>query len=481
MPDLIHHVQPRLKFFHPRYSPLVLRLVHAAVPLLLRVRTRPWLTAGIQRVEVAQGKTLAELFHQFQQGKIRLIIAFRHVEVDDPVCGLQLLSRLIPRVARQHRIPLKTPLHTHFVYERGMALWAGQWLNSLFAWMGGIPVRRGRKPDWTSLRVTRDLLVNGELPLAIAPEGATNGYSERLGPLEPGGAQLGFWCVEDLLKANRPESVIVVPVGIRYSYVHPPWDALKRLLTQLEKDCGLPPMPLPSEDVAHCNAVFSYHRLLRIGEYLVGQMEGFYQRFYHLSIPVADVVEGSSSHGAEAIPQAIQARAKWLTQRLEVLLDMALSVAEQHFGLAPSGNLVDRCRRIEEAGWTYIYRDDLESRDRLPPVERGLADWVAQEASLKMLHMRLVESFVAVSADYISTQPSVERLSETALLVFDLTARLRGDKLPKRPRLGDRWVKMSVGQPLNVSDRWASYQTNRRHAVKGLTNEIKQQLEQLML
>jgi len=475
LPDLIRHVQPRLQFVPPRYNPLVLKLVHAVLPLLLRVRTRPWLTAGIQQVEVSQGETLAELFHQSQQGKIRLLIAFRHVEVDDPLCGLQLLSRLIPQVARQQNISLKMPLHAHFVYERGMSLWAGKWLNSLFSRMGGIPVRRGRKPDWASLRVARDLLVNGELPLAIAPEGATNGYSERLGPLEPGGAQLGFWCVEDLQKANRPESVVIVPVGIRYRYVDEPWEALNELLSELEQSCGLSPLPqeLSEPLSAHDPMLYEYPRLLRLGEHLIELMEGVYSRFYHRSFPhVGD--------RPQLTPASQKEQARQLVQRLERLLDTALCVAEEHFGLAPSGNAVDRCRRVEEAGWTYVYRDDLERRNDLPPIERGLADWIAQEASLKVLHMRLAESFVAVSDDYIAEQPSVERFSETALLMFDLTARLRGDKLPKRPRLGDRWVQMSVGNPLNVSDRWTDYKTSRRQAVAALTEEMRKELERLM-
>ncbi|MGB3493083.1 MAG: 1-acyl-sn-glycerol-3-phosphate acyltransferase [Elainellaceae cyanobacterium] len=475
MPDSIHRVQSRLLFVPPRYSPLVLRLVHAVVPLLLRVRTRPWLTAGIQRVEVSQGDTLATLFHQFQQGKIRLIIAFRHVEVDDPLCGLQLLSHLIPQVARQQNIPLKTPLHAHFVYERGMALWAGGWLNGLFSRMGGIPVRRGRKPDWASLRMARDLLVNGEFPLAIAPEGATNGYSERLGPLEPGGAQLGFWCVEDLQKSNRSESVVIVPVGIRYRYIDEPWAALNDLLTQLEQACRLPPMSkgLPDPSSAHDPMTDEYPRLLRLGEHLINLMEGVYRRFYHRSFP-------QFGDRPQPNPASTKDQAEQLVQRLEVLLDTALCVAEEHFGLAPSGNVVDRCRRVEEAGWTYIYRDDVENREDLPPVERGLADWIAQEASLKVLHMRLAESFVAVSADYIAAKPSVERFSETVLLMFDLTARLRGDKLPKRPQLGDRWVQMSVGQPLNVSDRWTDYKASRRQAVAALTEAMRMELERLM-
>lgn len=451
----------------PRFNLWVLRLVHATLPILLRVRTRPWLTAGIRRVEAENGEILAEFFHKFQSGNIRFILAFRHVEVDDPVCGLQLFSRVIPAIARQQDMALKTPLHAHFVYERGMSLWAGRGLNWLFANMGGIPIRRGRKPDWAGLRTARTLLVDGTMPLAIAPEGATNGHSERVGPCEPGGAQLGFWCVEDLKKAGRSETVFIVPVGIQYRYITPPWRSLDRLLTQLEQDCGLSPMTIDNttdDNTTDDPMVRTYPRLVRLGEYLLTVMESFYRRFYHQPIPAA-------------APQEESGESPDLTVRLHRLLDAALRVAEQRLGITAAGTFVDRCRRLEETGWTYIYREDLKDRAELPSVERGLADWVAQDASLQMLHMRLVESFVAVTGHYVKDKPSVERFAETALLMFDLTARLRGDTLPKRPQLGDRWVQMTVSDPISVSDRWAAYQGDRRRAITDLTADIQQALE----
>jgi len=49
--------------------------------------------------------------------------------------------------------------------------------------------------------------------------------------------------------------------------------------------------------------------------------------------------------------------------------------------------------------------------------------------------MRLVESFVAVTGTYV-LEPTFERFAETALLMFDMLARIKGDKLPHRPRLG---------------------------------------------
>ena len=166
--------------------------------------------------------------------------------------------------------------------------------------------------------------------------------------------------------------------------------------------------------------------------------------------------------------------------RLHALLDSALKVAEQFFNLPSKGTFVDRSRRIEEASWQVIYREDLPKLSTLSSLERGLADWAAQEASLREMHMRVVESFVAVDGDYLQEKPSFERCAEMAMLMFDLVTKLGDRPQSGRPRLGKRWVKMTVQPPICVSDRLADYQQNRRTgrtAVATLTEEIRLSLE----
>ena len=144
MPYSVRQVQPPLNFIPTAFSPWLLGVIHGLLPLLLRVRLRPWLPVGITQIEVVNGATLAQLYHGFQQGELRFLMAFRHVEVDDPLCGLYLLSRAVPQIARQQGIQLRTPLHAHFLYDRGMPLWAGTGLGWSLSHIGGIPIRRGR-------------------------------------------------------------------------------------------------------------------------------------------------------------------------------------------------------------------------------------------------------------------------------------------------------------------------------------------------
>ena len=467
MPKSIHSTQPPLKFIPQRHNPLIVKIVSWFLPFILRVRTRPWLPAGIVNIEAKNAEVLATLYQEFQAGKIRFLIAFRHPEVEDPLSMLYLLSRIVPKVAREKGISLKYPIQSHFMYERGMTLWAGNWLGWLFSKLGGVPIRRGRRVDRNAIQMARELFANAEMPIAIAPEGGTNGHSSIVSPLEPGVAQLGFWCVEDMKKANREEQVFIIPISIKYSYVNPPWQKIDWLLSKLEADSGLPITEL-SQTGKEREGIL-YQRVLRLTEYLISQMEEFYQRFYHQ--------EFSEIINSEVPINEI------LIIRLNRLMDTALKIAEKYFNVQSQGNFIDRCRRLEDAGWNYIYRDDIADIQSLSPFKRGLADWVAKEADLKMQHMRIAESFVAVTANYILEKPTPERFAETILLIFDMLSRIQNSTLPGRPRLGFKQAMISVGNPINVNEKWENCQGNKqalRTGVSELTQDLHKMLEELI-
>jgi hypothetical protein len=397
----------------------------------------------------------------------------------------QLVWKLVPQAARAKGIPLQFPVHSHFIYDRGIPLWAGSGVGWLYSRLGGTPIVRG-KIDRAGLRSARNLFANSQFPIAAAPEGATNGHNEIVSPLEPGIAQMGFWCVEDLLKAGRiDEKVLIVPIGIQYRYVNPPWEPLEKLLTQLEIDCGLPPLErtnlanLEAENSAteDQNHKFQYLRLIRLGSNLLTVMSEFYSRFYHKKIqPEISILTSLSLSEKTANNSGNEV----MIARLKALLDVALQVAEEYFNLKPKGSLIDRCRRLEQAGWDYIYREDIKDIAALCALERGLADRLAEEASLRMWHMRLVESFVSVTGRYVAEQLTAERLAETTLLLWDVLARIKGGNPFGRPKLGKQQVQMTVGEPISVSDRWDRYQTSRRLAVAELTQDLQSALEAMI-
>ena len=457
-----NQAQAPLEFIPPKFNPSVLRITQLLLPAWIPSQTI------LSQIEAENVKTLVKLVNEFQQKKIRFLIAFRHPQVEDPFSLGYLFSHIVPKVAREEGIKLNYPVHAHFIYDRGIPLWAGSHIGWFLSRMGATPIQRG-KADWTGLRSARNLFVEGNFPMAAAPEGATNGLSEMISPLEPGIAQLGFWCAEDLEKAGRNEQVFILPVGIKYSYINPPWESIDKLLRELEAASGLAvdengfDKALPQEIL--------YPKLIRITAHLLSVMEDFYKRFYHHSLEL-NTPETDTSDGNEVI-----------AARLQALLDSALKVSEDYFDLQPKGNFSDRCRRVEQAGWNYIFREDFKDTKSLSTIEKRLADRVAEEANLRMWHMRLVESFVAVTGKYVREKPTAERFAETILILWNMVTRIKGGNPFKRPKLGKQRAKITIGEPLSISDRFEDYKKNRkaaRIAVGDFTNDLQKVMEELI-
>lgn len=457
MPKSSHKVRPSLDFIPSAYNSLVRSIVIFLLPTWLRFKT------SIRDIQADNLINLVELYEQFNRRKVKFLIAFRHPNIDDPLCLAYLTWRLLPQAARAQGISLPEP-NFHFIYDRGIPLWAGSHIGWLYSRLGGTPIMRG-KLDLMGLRSIRQLFTSGKFPLAASPEGATNGHNGIISPLEPGISQMAFWCVEDLIKLDQAQEVVILPIGIQYSYIDPPWQALTKLFSELEADSGLEPMPSFEVKNDTPNTAVLYQRLLRLGGHLLTKMEEFYHQFYHYQIP-AIATEPLNNEN--------------LVQRLNFLLNAALKVAEDYFKIQPKGNFIDRCRRLEQASWDYIYRDDIKDMTTLSPLEFGLADRIAQESEMRIWHMRLVESFVAVTGSYVKENLSVERFAETTLLLWDMLARVKGENAFFRPKLGKQKVQITIGEPLSVSSRWQDYKTNRRNAIDRLTQDLQSSLQSMI-
>ncbi len=431
------------------------RRVLAASKLLLPL----WLqSSGIEAVQVDGVERLVEEMRSFQQGRSRLLLAFRHPSVQDPAVLARLLWHDLPRRARFRPRP-----HAQFLYDRGIPLWAGEAAGWMLSHLGGCSIQRGSL-DLPALRTARALLLDGPYPFAVAPEGATNGHNEVVSPLEPGVAQLALWTADDLVRAGRNERMVVLPLGLQYGFTRPIWPEIEALLSQLERDAGLQapdhglePGPL-------------YRRMLRLAERILTCMEAFYRDAYQRPLPPGGEGDAPADSGRQ------------LGARLARLLDVALQVAEQALALEPRGDLAERCRRIEQAGWERLYSPSGAGNGvAASALEQGLAQRLAQETAQRLWHMRLVESFVAVSGRYVRECPSQERFADTLLILWDTLCRIKGGNPERRPRLGPRRALVRIGAPLAMEPWLVAYRGNRRRAVADLTTELQQQLEGLIV
>ena len=445
---------PPLEFLPPRLDGRVLAVSRSIVPLWLR-----W-QCGIEAVEVEGMDTLVEAMGSFQAGESRLLLAFRHPCLDDPVTLFHLLGVELTRGARERGVQLDPAPHAQFLFDRGIPLWAGAAVGWLFTRLGGGSIQRGRL-DLPALRTARQLLLAGPHPFALAPEGATNGHNERLSPLEPGAAQLAFWTAADLAAAGRTERMELLPIGLQYSFIDPVWETIEALLRSLEEGAGL--TPDPDRDLTPGRL---HERLVRLGERMLEQMETFYRDKVRLPLPITDAPPTDTTGSAP---------------RLQRLMDVALRRVERTLGLPHDGDLTDRCRRLEQAGWERLYPAPPPPSSPLSPLDRGLADRLAEETEAQLWHMRVVETFIAVSGSYVQERPSQERFADTLLLIWDTQCRIRNQTPNRRPRLGRRRVRIRIDRPIAVDERLEAYRRDRRRAVEDLTADLALRLEGLIV
>jgi 1-acyl-sn-glycerol-3-phosphate acyltransferase len=464
----ITQAQPPIEFSPPNFQPWILRLVRWVLPYWLKRRLK------IDRVYTSNVEQLVELLRRFQNGNTRLILAFRHPSRDDIFCLSHLLTQALPETSVRHRIALYQPLFAHFLYDRDLPSWAGKPIGWLLERLGGVPIDRGRV-DPNALEVVRNLLLDGKMPIAIAPEGIGNGYSEIVNPLEPGTAQLGFWCAADLAAVGRTADVTILPIGIQYYYLKEPWLSLEATLAQIEQETGIQADRPESIDAIRQGEPKQmkkvlYNRIYKLSQYFLYQMENFYAQFHQYQIPPRPDISESLSR-------------QEIANRLQAVLEFSIHICETHFNINPRGSIADRCRRIERAGWDWIHPNELKTPHNLAPTSKKIADRIAVEADLRIWHMRLAESLVSVTGTYIKDRPTIDRFAETTLRIWDLLARIEGKNPQERPFLGDRIAEITVGNPISVTDRLDRYLSSRRQAkveLANLTDDIQVALNHLI-
>lgn len=450
-------VQPPLKIYPPKVNKFILKVIRFLDPFWLR-----W-QCGIKQIETRYVDRLVTVTKRFQENQSRYIIAFRHPTTDDPFGMLYLLAYAVPEQAKEMGIKLQHIPHSAFVYDRGISLWAGDYINSLFPALGGISIFRG-KLDRPALNLMRKQITDGDMPLSMAPEGGTNGKSEMIAELEPGVAQIGFWAAEDLQKQGRTEEMLIIPVGIQYEYPSSAWGAIDAAIATIEKECGLSKPPISAET--------RYQRLYELGSYLVQWVSSYYQTFYRNHAPREQELTDSDD----------------IATRIDDLTDRILTVAEINLGIKAKGTAIDRCRRLEQAIWDRIFRNDIKDIEQLSEVERSFADQLALEASYSNWHMKIAESIIGITNDYVRQHPSPSRYIEVIKILWSVLNRVT-ERDPKStfkqaPNFGDRKLYLSVAEPISVSSRLAEYQSSRNAAkecTRKLTEEIAKSLNDLIV
>ena len=419
-----------------RIRPGVVAFFRLVSPLYFRA------LLGFRSVTLRHAERLVQSYADFFDGKTRLLLAFRHPYGDEAQLMGYLIGKVLDKEALSRGLRFAKRPHAHFIHGYEVPLWAGAFERWLLPRVGAVPVYH-TKFDGKSLRRIRSLMRDGLYPIALAPEGQVSYSSEELPRLESGAAHICAWCAEDLARAGRGESVVILPISLHYRWTAAAARRLDRLISRVESECGIKPPDKATR----------FDRLSAVADAILAAAERHYALFCDASLPRP----GNPTRA----------------ERLGDLREAALAAAERAFHLRPEGDTVRRVYKIRQTGWDRIFRADIPDMDALPPVERALADRAAGEAWYASRHMEFVDLAYYLDFDRLKEEDPLELYIETAQNYFDLVSRLEGGNISDRINIRGKSATVIVGAPIAATDRLAEKGLNRKAAIDSLTGDLR--------
>lgn len=418
-----------------------------AAMLLLKALAAPYLHLGLGygAVRLIGTPQALKAFRDFREGESRLLVTFRHAYGDEPQLLAYAATLALPKAARRAGIRRLGSFHLHFVHGYEVPLWSGAVVRWLLPRIGALPVHHERM-DSAGIGRLRSILLDGEYPLALAPEGQVSYTSSSVPRLEAGFARLAFWCAGDLRSAGRKERVIVLPVSIHHRYRgERSFAALDRIIGALERELGLRPAPGNGKRRNLEASPMAAARLRGIADAAVSAAEAFYTEISGSRLPRASGLS--------------------LDERFGDVVESALAAGERMLGLEAQGDIPRRFYRIRHQGWDRIYRADLEDLPKRSGLGRALLDREAGEAWYAMRHMELADLGYYLRFSSLSDDASLEELIETAMNYRDLVSRLEGGAFVDRPAPPRREAVLVFGEPLDATSELEAYGSKKKETI----------------
>jgi len=393
-------------FVPPRQSRLVCRVTNAVLPALSHFLAR------IRDVQVP-----AEDLERLRElGEQPAILAPNHPTGMDPVVMLWV-SRSLGQsfqflAAREVLVGLK-----------------GWYLNRL----GAYSVIRGTA-DRESMRATRRLLAEGRRKVVIFPEGEIYEHNDHLLAFEPGVAQLGFWSLDDMRKANRDPALPLVPVAVKYRCCEAARPAIENSLRGLETALGL-------SGGRHS----AYERLKRIGSVMMATVE----------------------RELDITPQP----EKPLTERIAEFRAVYLARVAQAMGseLEPDASPAEQLHRL--------FNDLREWVGDLPD---GHNDYELRRYRHRLMaaaplfqDLERFQNFIVMSGDYVAANPTAERFLE-------VLGRLEKEVFGEVRNCVSREALVRVGAPIRLEGRYEAYREKKREVVNATTLDLESSIRGML-
>jgi hypothetical protein len=400
-------------------------------------------TLRFRKIELRSPEAVVDAYRDFQQGRTRLIVAFRHPYGDEAQLLFHVFNNLLPRSARVLHRRLRHGTHIRIMHDYARPLWGDLFLRQVLPRIGAVPVYRV-KFDSARLKLIRSILLDDRYPLALAPEGQVSYRSETLPRIEQGTVRMGFWCVKDLEKAERPEHVKILPLSVHYRFDPRDQKKLWQILDQLDATCGFAGSPVLARFRKEPSTLEGLQRRIDNLENRVLEVaEAFYAgSFGYVPAPVPLAGSPDAPATVSTVEAAAARRKRW-----DVLQEVALLTAENALGLSPfnvpepgdrnaadPNDPIERIYRIRQECWDRIY--PVTPADGFSRLETSLQGRRTGEAWYAMRHMEFVDLVYYLDPDYQrgpnGEGPVFDRQVEAVISLADLISRLMGGDFTNR-------------------------------------------------
>ncbi|MBV9389185.1 MAG: 1-acyl-sn-glycerol-3-phosphate acyltransferase [Chroococcidiopsidaceae cyanobacterium CP_BM_ER_R8_30] len=352
--------------------------------------------------------------------KQRLLLLPNHPTFQDPIVIFVLSARL------------KQTFYYLAAYELFMSS-----LGGIVQQLGVYSIRRGLV-DRKSIAQTLKLLTQPGCRLVIFPEGGCSFQNDTIMPFRAGAVQIAFQSMSKTVLLGEPvPDLYVLPVSIKYRYTQDMSQVINRTLNRLEQTLNLKVVSGSSP----------------------------YQRLRAIALAVLVKVEQDYELHTPEISQQ-----PW-EQRISLLRTYILENCEQQLGIAHNANELVRERTYRIGYALKTKADALETEEAMPKSDI-LEEVRASNFKLIERSVKRLLNFDAIYDGYVAEAPTPERFLDTLTRlereVFDI------DKPPPK---GYRQARIKVGEPLNLKDFFAEYQSARTHTVDTVMLKIQQAVQ----
>jgi hypothetical protein len=420
---------PDVKTSEPRISIFVV--------FLLRVLARFYLFLfyGIAKTVLRGQEHIFPAFKRALEGKSRCIIAFRHPNGGEPQLLTWFFLFKLRRLAARVGVKFARFPHAVFVYSYEVIRWGGWPARYVMPNIGAMSIHHSKMDSRGMARIYK-AITDGPYPLALAPEGQVSYTADDIPRLELGVIRIGFNAADRLAKAGGGKEQIpveILPVAIHFRFG--PWGrlTLELLIKRIEKYTGVSRVGNGGEGLSYSQ------RLALSREHILGVSEKRY--------------------GIASDP------ARPFEERLDAVINAALSATERILGVKTDGEFFSRMYSLRQTCWDRIVLPGVDDFEQFTGVERGVMDLTAGEAWHAGRHLEVVDLGWYFKGPVPGEDAPLHRKIEYAQNLWDFASRTMGGAYPDRISIFPRRVIIQAAPVINLSERLPEYHADKKSAV----------------